>query len=72
VVFLKVFGDHPRVLMGLLSMSEHASGMRSLARVQYVFVELPRLVDHVPTTEEFARSRPLMMRFDAVSSRLGA
>ncbi len=39
----------PRVpLVSRWSMSEHASGARSMGQVQYVFMELPKLGDHVP------------------------
>ena len=39
----------PRVpLVSRWSMAEHASGARSLGQVQYVFMELPKLGDHVP------------------------
>ncbi len=41
----------PRVpLVSRWSMAEQASGARSLGQVQYVFVELPKLGDHVPDT----------------------
>ncbi len=35
-------------LVSRWSMSEHASGARSMGQVQYVFMELPKLGDHVP------------------------
>jgi predicted transposase/invertase (TIGR01784 family) len=39
----------PRVpLVSRWSMSEHASGARAMGQVQYVFMELPKLGDHVP------------------------
>jgi len=42
-------GALPRVpLVSRWSMAEHASGARSLGQVQYVFMELPKLGDHVP------------------------
>ncbi len=41
--------SQPRVpLVSRWSMSEHASGARSMGQVQYVFMELPKLGDHVP------------------------
>ena len=41
----------PRVpLVSRWSMAEQASGARSLGQVQYVFMELPKLGDHVPDT----------------------
>jgi flagellar biosynthesis GTPase FlhF len=39
----------PRVpMVSRWSMAEHMSGARSLGQVQYVFMELPKLGDHVP------------------------
>ncbi|MFO0604504.1 MAG: Rpn family recombination-promoting nuclease/putative transposase [Polyangiales bacterium] len=41
----------PRVpLVSRWSMAEQASGARSLGQLQYVFVELPKLGDHMPDT----------------------
>ncbi len=41
-------GAPPVPLVSRWSMAEQASGARSLGQVQYVFMELPKLGDHVP------------------------